>query len=250
MPRLMEVHVLLHGDRMRFSKCRHALLIAVACATIAAFAKPARAQIAKGDASSRVEEEESSRSWLDDADIVGPVRAGEGYSKIFHSPVVSMSFQDEITVTRIGKHARFHLVFGVDGYDADFWRDTPVHRSFLVVDGGAGVNAMLGPSLFSLSGTLGPGYTGANNNVVPDGFGFGARVEIFPFYKNVQDAVRCEGGWFSTYVLSGLSAWGQAREDFFGPSHGSMFAAGIGVDLARNIALPIMHKVITGRCGT
>jgi hypothetical protein len=187
--------------------------------------------------------------WLADLDFRGAVRGGPGYSTLFHSPVTSMSFEDEFSLFRLGRAGRFHIVFGMDGYapGTPFEKD-PARRSFLSATLGAGVNVRLGGPLLVVNATTGPAWSG-DADVLPDALGLGARIALFPFYRPMKEDIECNGGWARTYVLSGLSAWGEAREDFLGKNSGSMLAGGIGFDLGRNVLLPILHQVLVGHCG-
>jgi hypothetical protein len=188
--------------------------------------------------------------WLRDLDFRGAVRLGAGYSSIFHAPVTSTSFEDEFSMFRLGTNARFHVLFGMSSYSAgEFLRGDPSHRSFFSATVGAGLNFYVGRPLFSVSATTGPGWSGTNDGFVPDGIGIGGRLAMFPFYRNIMTDLNCEGGWARTYLLSGLSVWGEARQDFFGANSGTMLAAGGGIDLARHVLLPIIHHIFTGHCG-
>lgn len=188
---------------------------------------------------------------LDEMDVRGPVRVGAGHSALLRAPVVSLSFQSEVAMARRGP-AELTLVFGMDGYrgpDRPDAEGARARRGFLVVDGGVGLGLHLGRPLLSLAATAGPGWQSGGESLSPHGFGVAGRAAFFPLYVGLVEAVRCERGWFSSYVLSGLSVWGLARRDWVGIDSGSTVAAGIGFDLGRNVVLPVLHQAMTGRCG-
>jgi hypothetical protein len=198
----------------------------------------------------RADEAESREEWLRNLDFRSPIRLGAGYSKIYHSNVIATGFEDEFNAIRLSDAAHFHVVFGMSGWSAKglFERD-PARRSFLGTSFGGGVNVRVGRPLFSLSAAVGPGWSGNNDGLVPDGLGWGTHAIAFPLYVSMRQAIECDKGWFSTYVLSGLNVWGEARQDFFGSLRGMTVAAGGGIDLGRHFLMPILHEVFTGRCG-
>jgi len=189
---------------------------------------------------------------LEQIDARGPVRFGAGYSSLLHAPVISLSFEDEIGVLRLGA-AHLGVIVGMDGYRAP---DLPnaegdrARRGFLAVGGGANVALRLGRPLLSVGATGGPGWQSGGDSLLPRGFGVAGRAAVFPFYVTMTEGARCERGWFSTYVLSGLSVWGLARRDWVGVDSGNTLAAGVGIELGRNVLMPVLHQVMTGRCGT
>jgi hypothetical protein len=222
---------------------------AAMCASLLLASRDARAESMPIASAPHDDADAARKEWLADLDFRGAVRAGPGYSKLFHSPVTSMSFEDEISIFRLGRAGRFHIVFGMDGYapGTPFEKD-PSHRGFLAATVGAGINVRLGGPLFVANWTTGPAWSG-DAALMPDALGVGTRIALFPFYRPMKDDIECRGGWARAYILSGLSVWGVAREDFLGKDTGSMLAAGIGFDLGRNVLLPVMHQVLTGHCG-
>jgi hypothetical protein len=48
-------------------------------------------------------------------DVRAPVRVGWGWSDLFHAGVLSLSFEDELALQRLGESGSLHLVFGMDG---------------------------------------------------------------------------------------------------------------------------------------
>jgi len=195
-------------------------------------------------------EDESREEWLKNLDFRSPIRLGAGYSKIYRAGVTATGFEDEFNAVKLGDMAHLHVVFGMSGWGVKglFDRD-PQHRSFLGTSFGAGVNVRPGRPLFSFSAAVGPGWTGNNDGLLPDGLGWGTHLVAFPLYLNMRETLECTHGWFSTYILGGLNIWGEARQDFFGRERGMTVAMGGGIDLGRHFLTPIMHQVFTGHCG-
>jgi len=180
-----------------------------------------------------------------DVDGVGSVRVGLGYSEPLRSRILSLSLEDQFRVYRISDDVGVTVVLGMDGQrPIDDRRD---QRGFLAVTLGAGllVHSEPGPA-FTVSATNGPLLRG-DQSVEWAGFGIGLRAEAYPFYQSLAEAARCDRGTFSTYVLSGLHGWALARQDWLDRS-GRSYAVGFGIDLGRNLVLPVLGLALDSAC--
>jgi hypothetical protein len=182
---------------------------------------------------------------LSGGDGVGSIRSGLGYSELLRSRILSLSLEDQFRVYRISDDVGVTVVFGMDGQrPMDDQRD---ERGFLAVTVGAGLlfHAEPGPA-FTVSATNGPLLRG-DESISQVGFGVGLRTEAYPFYQSLSEAVRCDRGTFATYVLSGLHGWALARQDWLGGS-GRSYAVGFGIDLGRNLMLPVFGLALDAAC--
>lgn len=184
---------------------------------------------------------------LPDVDIAGPVRVGWGYSRLFRSRILSLGFEDELMVHRLSSSLSLGAVFGMDVQRA--LDDVPKPRSFLAT--GLGPAALFRPAeagpAFILSGTGAPLWQSSDEKTSLVGFGVSARVETWPFYQSLVEAVECRRGTVATYLLSGLHGWALARHDWMGTS-GDSYAVGFGLDLGRNVLLPVLGATLGGAC--
>lgn len=189
-------------------------------------------------------------------DLRGPVRIGTGWSHLYHERVLSLSFEDAIALWRLGDHARGEILFGMDGVRGPTYTPPgkdPTHDGYLAANLGLGLSFPLagkddGP-LLAVNATMGPLFEG-KEDFAPHGIGVAARAEVFPLYLGLESCVACDHGWFRTYVLSGLSGWALARQDWLGSSSGPTFAAGFAVDFARNLLLPLLGSILGGACSS
>ena len=193
------------------------------------------------------------RADVPDVDIRGPVRVGTGYSTMYGARVLSISFEDELQVKRISDSVRLHVVFGMDGVRGPAFQNAAgetKHKGFLGVDIGPGLLFRAGGKgpAFVLNGTIGPLWESNSDDFAPHGIGVVGRAEIFPFYQDLVEAVMCPRGWFSTYVLSGINGWALARQDWLGSAAGATYAVGLGIELGRNLLLPILGAVMDASC--
>lgn len=183
-----------------------------------------------------------------DVDAIGSVRVGVGWSRLTDTRVLSLSFEDQLRVYRLSPSVGLTAIFGLDGQrPLDF--DSP-RRGFLATGLGAGllVHDAPGPAL-TLGLTAAPLWQSRDDSSKLVGFGAGLRVEVYPFYQSLSEAVHCRRGALSTYVLSGLHAFVLGRYDSIGQS-GESYAAGLGFDLGRNVILPVLGAVLPASCGT
>jgi hypothetical protein len=182
-----------------------------------------------------------------DVDIVGPVRVGWGYSRLFEAQILSLSFEDELWWHRLSDGALLGVAFGMDGQRV--LGDTPAPRGFLGT--GIGPSLLLRPEngrpAVVVSGTAAPLWQSHEQETSLSGFGVAGRLEIWPFYQSIVEATECRRGTAQTYLLSGLHGWGLARYDWLG-TRGDSYAIGIGIDLGRNVLLPILGAVLGGSC--
>ncbi len=179
-------------------------------------------------------------------DIRGPVQVGWGYSRLLRSRVLSLAFNDELSVAQLSRSVQLDVVFGMDGQRT---LGPPKRRSFLGTGLGLGISARAadhGP-LFVVSGTFAPLWHSSSDSSELVGFGVGLRGEAYPFYQTITEAVGCSRGAFATYVLSGLNGWAEARQDWMGSS-GQSYAVGFGIDLGREVLLPILGAALHGSC--
>jgi len=195
----------------------------------------------------------NARADLTDADIRGPVRVGSGWSSMYHARVLSLSFEDELKAKRLSDTLTVHVVFGMDGVRGPSYVNAAgetKHKGFLGVDIGPGFMWRIGPRgpAFVLNGTIGPLWESNSDDLSPHGIGIAARAELFPFYQDLVEAVMCPRGWVATYVLSGLHGWALARQDWLGSNAGQTYAVGLGIELGRNLLLPILGVVMDGAC--
>src|SRR5579883_476004 len=208
-------------------------LVAASCAAGAALVAPSTA---------RADEDEPIVGSM--ADVRAPVRGGWGYSSLYHSRVGSWSFEDEVSLWKIAERLRAQLLFGMDAVEAptlELPGHDPRKQGYLAVALGAGVAARLGKPLAVLSGTMGPLFEDdPTNDFALHGFGVSARLEVFPYYPSLRECALCEHGILGSYVLSGLHAWVLGRQDWLGDRNGTTFAFGIGLDLGRNVLLPVL----------
>jgi hypothetical protein len=182
-----------------------------------------------------------------DLDAIGSVRVGLGWSNLLDTRILSLSFEDQLRVYRLSDAVGVTAIFGLDGQrplDFDSSR-----RGFLATTLGAGllVHDAPGPA-FTLGLTGAPLLQSHDDSSRLVGFGAGLRVEVYPFYQSLLEAVECRRGAFSTYVLSGLHGFVLGRQDFIGES-GQSYALGLGFDLGRNLILPVLGAVLPGACG-
>jgi hypothetical protein len=179
-------------------------------------------------------------------DAIGSIRAGVGWSTLYDTSVLSLSFEDQIRVHSLSRAVGATLVFGLDGQRP---LDAGQRPGLLGTTIGAGllVHDVRGPAL-ALSFTGAPLLRGDDESLHLVGFGVGLRSELFPFYQPLSEAVRCERGVLATYVLSGLHVFVLGRRDWVGLG-GESIAGGIGVDLGRNFVLPILGAALPAVCG-
>lgn len=187
-------------------------------------------------------------------DARGAFRIGGGHSALFDAGIVSISFEDEITLRRLGDHAEIDVVFGLDsqsapdGVDADGDR---VERGFATFDLGLALLLRAkshGPTLV-LGGTFGALSASSSSGAFSiDGYGGAVRVEIFPMYRDLVDAVVCREGPLRDWVFSGFSTWAVVRADRLSGDGGSSYAIGIGFELGRQVILPIMAAALDTSC--
>lgn len=181
-------------------------------------------------------------------DARGALRFGWGHSELFDASIFSLSFEDEITLRRLGDHAEVDLVVGLDSQSAPE-RTGPAARSF--VAGDVGLAILLRPKLrgpiLVLGATMGALFAGGSEDWV-DGFGGAARAELFPMYRDLVDAVLCEEGAMRDWILSGFSVWVTARQDQLEGDSGASWAAGLGLELGRQAILPILAGLLDTSC--
>jgi hypothetical protein len=180
-------------------------------------------------------------------DLRAPVRVGFGYSRLYRARVLSVSFEDEMGLLRLADGTLLELVFGMDGVRGPTVGGA--RHGYLSVDAGTAISQRLGPGgpLLVLGATFGPLFEG-NEDFAPHGVGVAARAELFPFYLDVGECARCTRGGFASFVLSGLSGWVLARQDWLGDAAAPTYAAGFGIDLARNFLFPVLDAVLGGVC--
>lgn len=179
-------------------------------------------------------------------DVRGPVQIGWGYSRLFHSRVLSLGFHDELSVLQLSRSAQLDVAFGMDGQRT---LGPGPRRSFLATDLGVGLSVRVGDRgpLFVGTYTFAPLWHSSSDSTKLVGFGVGLRDEVFPFYQTLGEAVGCGRGALSTYVSSGLNGWVEARQDWMGSS-GPSIAGGFGIDLGREVLLPILGAAMHGSC--
>lgn len=179
-------------------------------------------------------------------DLRAPVQVGWGYSQLFHSRVLSLGFHDELSVMQLARSAQLDVVFGMDGQRT---LGPAPRRSFLATSLGVGLSARLGRHGPLVVGTytFAPLWHSSSDSTHLVGFGVGLRDQIFPFYQTIGEAVACARGGLSNYVLSGLNGWAEARQDWMGSS-GPSYAVGFGIDLGREVLLPILGAALHGSC--
>ncbi len=161
--------------------------------------------------------------------------------------MLSLSFEDELDIWRLGPSTMLGVVFGMDGQRAlESEIDT---RSFLATGLGVDLAPRVdrGGPLFVLSATAAPLWQSSNDSTSLSGFGVGLRGEVYPFYQSLTEAVGCDRGTLRTYVLSGLSGWALTRYDWLG-GRGQSAAVGFSIDLGREVLLPILGAVLRGSC--
>jgi hypothetical protein len=195
----------------------------------------------------------SARADVPDLDIRGPIRVGSGYSTMYGARVLSISFEDELQIKRISDTVRLHVVFGMDGVRGPAYvnaANETKHKGFLGVDIGPGLLWRIGRTgpAFVVNGTIGPLWESSSDDFAPHGIGVAGRAEIFPFYQDLVEAVVCKRGWVATYVFSGINAWALARQDWLGSAAGATYAVGLGIELGRNLLLPILGAVMDASC--
>ncbi len=181
-----------------------------------------------------------------DIDAIGSVRVGLGYSYLLHSRILSISFEDQIQIHRLSRVTVMTAVFGMDGQRP--FDEEPRRRGFLATTLGPGL--LFAPHhapAFTLSATAAPIWQSRDDTTHLTGFGVGLRAEAYPFYLPLLEAVECRRGAFATYVLSGLHGWALTRRDFIGVS-GESYAVGFGIDLGREILLPILGATLSAAC--
>jgi hypothetical protein len=184
-----------------------------------------------------------------DVDIVGPVRIGWGYSRLFRAQILSLSFEDEIWWHQLSDGAKLGVAFGLDGQRV--LGDVPAPRGFLAT--GIGPSLLLRPDsgrgrpAVVVSGTAAPLWQSHAADSSLSGFGVSGRLELWPAHQSIVEAIECRRGTAQTYVLSGIHAWGLARYDWLG-ARGDSYAIGIGFDLGRNLLLPILGALLDGAC--
>jgi hypothetical protein len=179
-------------------------------------------------------------------DVRGPIKVGWGYSHLFHSRVLSLAFDDELSVAQLSRSVQLDVVFGMD---AQRTLAPGQRRSFLATGLGAGVSARAGARgpLFVATGTFAPLWHSSSDSTKLIGFGVGLRGEAYPFYQTIMEAAECRRGTIATYVLSGLHGWGEVRQDWMGSS-GPSYAVGFGIDLGREVLLPILGAAFHSSC--
>jgi hypothetical protein len=194
----------------------------------------------------------ASEARADLDDIRGPIRVGAGWSNVYRARVLSLSFEDEMSLWKLGSTARGQLVFGMDGVRGPSYTlvdGTTKQRGYLGVTLGTGILARLGehgPAAV-LTATMGPLFE--QEELTPHGFGVAARGELFPFYLDIKELVACEHGTVWTFVLSGLHGWVLTRQDWIGADQGTTYAAGLGIELGRNLLVPMMNAIMDlGMC--
>lgn len=182
-----------------------------------------------------------------DLDAIGSVRVGVGHSTLLDARILSLSFEDQIRVHRLSDAVGVTGIFGMDAQrPLDF--DSP-RLGFLATGLGAGllIHQPPGPAL-TLGLTGAPLWQSKDDTTHLAGFGAALRVEGYPFYQTLVEAVECRRGVLATYVLSGLHVWALGRRDFIGLG-GESWAIGLGFDLGRNAILPVMGAVLPAACG-
>lgn len=187
-------------------------------------------------------------------DLRGPYRIGVGTTRLFtrdQQPTLSMSFEDQIDVARLGPRLDAVAVWGMDVLTAP---DAPR----LVVDGdarspgvlsvvfGGGLTWRIWPEGPFAVGTLalGPGWFSGNDDVAPQALTVTARAELYPFYKTIQESLRRDGAWMSSYVMSAISVWALSRQDFLGARHQTSMAAGVSVEIGRLLLVPALTLIL------
>jgi hypothetical protein len=203
--------------------------------------------VGPGARAEQVVAEETASSGFPDVDVVAPVRIGWGYSRLFRSRILSLSFEDELQFHRLSRSFTLGAVFGMDAQRA--LDDVPRPRSFLATTLGSSVMFRPGHEApaFVLSGTAAPLWQSSDETTRLVGFGVGARLEAWPFYQSMFEAVECRRGTVATYLLSGLHGWALARHDWIGTS-GDSYAVGFGVELGRNMVLPLLGALLNASC--
>ncbi len=139
------------------------------------------------------------------------------------------------------------LVFGMDAQRAR--DDLPGNRAFLAT--GIGPSLLLGsgrgsPALV-MSAVPAPLWQTHDDESSLSGFGIAGRAELWPFHQAIEEAITCRHGALRTYVLSGINFWGLARYDWLG-ARGESWAAGFGIDLGRNLLLPLLGAALNASC--
>jgi hypothetical protein len=182
-----------------------------------------------------------------DLDAIGSVRVGVGHSTLLRARILSLSFEDQVRVHRLSDTVGITAIFGMDAQrPLDF--DSP-RLGFLATGLGAGllIHQPPGPAL-TLGLTGAPLWQSKDDSTHLAGFGAALRVEGYPFYQTLIEAVHCRRGVIATYVLSGLHVWALGRRDFIGLG-GESWAMGFGFDLGRNAILPVLGAVLPAACG-
>jgi len=179
-------------------------------------------------------------------DVRAPVQVGWGYSRLFRSRVLSLGFHDELSVMRLSRTAQLDVVFGMR---AQRTLGPGPRRSFLATSLGVGLSVRVGRRgpLFVGTYTFAPLWHQSSDSTHLVGFGVGLRGEMFPFYQTITEAAGCRRGTIATYVLSGLNGWVEGRQDWMASS-GPSLAVGFGVDLGREVLLPILGAAFHSSC--
>ncbi|MBK7580757.1 MAG: hypothetical protein IPI67_11175 [Myxococcales bacterium] len=182
-----------------------------------------------------------------DLDAIGSVRVGVGHSTLLDTRILSLSFEDQIRVHRLSDAVAVTAIFGMDA-QRPLDPDSP-RLGFLATGLGAGLllHRLPGPAL-TLGLTGAPLWQSKDDSTHLAGFGAALRVEVYPFYQALTEAVQCRRGVIATYLLSGLHAWALGRRDFIGLG-GESWAMGLGFDLGRNAILPVLGAVLPAACG-
>lgn len=178
-------------------------------------------------------------------DVRGPVRFGWGHSYAWRAPVYEVGFEAQASVLEISETTWLHLVFGESGQ----WTALPRRGrerppGFLGLDLGVGLSryAPGGPA-FVIGVTAGPRWDNLRRDVRIDGFGIVGRADVYPFYGSIRELVSGDDGWFRKYVLSGAHLWALVRYDQLRAIGGHTYAAGVGLDFARTLILPLLSRL-------
>jgi hypothetical protein len=180
-------------------------------------------------------------------DFRGPIRVGWGTSRMLRGEALTLAFEDQLSVHRFGRPFELQLVFGMEGQRGPVFvkGGEEKRRGFLGVHLGSGLLIRPwegGPALIATA-VMGPTWEAHSDDAAPHGIGVSGRADLYPLYQSIQDVAGCKRGAFLTYALSGLHVFALTRADWMGTASGSSHAFGIGIDMARELLMPVMDAL-------
>jgi hypothetical protein len=186
-------------------------------------------------------------------DVQGPIDVGVGHSGVLGDKAVGIHVGVWWGLRRITPQLSLELLAGLDTLDA--FHRLPKNAPPTEFDGLFGL--VVGPALFyrvpegpafAVAPAISPLWIAGADDLTFRGVAASLRFAVYPFYEELLDVLECKHGWFVTNVLGGLHGWALARQDWVGTATGASLLVGVGVEIGRNIAAPLVEEAVGEGC--